>query len=429
MHVEPWLPRAAALRPETVAVEAPGASLTYADLLDRAAHGASGLVRRGAARGDRVAILAEPGVDFAVALHACLLAGAVAVPIDPRLPADERARRRSTAALELSGALEDGDPLPAVLRDAGDPALEVFTSGTTGTPRAVTITHGNILANALGSAVALGLDPAERWLCPLPPAHVGGLMVLLRSAIYATTAVIAPPPFDPARVAAAMASDVTLASLVPTMLRRVLAELPSPPRRLRAVLLGGAPADRGLLERAARAGYPVAQTYGLTEACSQVTVSVPGDLDSCGRALPGTRVWVDDGGEIVVAGPTVAVPGGVLRTGDLGALDAAGRLVVRGRRDEMIVTGGENVAPAEVEAVLLTHPAVADAAVFGRPDPEWGSAVTAQVVLHPAAAPDLAGLRELCGRRLAGFQVPKAFEVVDRLPRTPSGKLQRHRLS
>ena len=428
MHVEPWLPRAAALRPQTIAVEAAGVSLTYAELHDRAAAAAGALGERGVAPGDRIAIAAHPGLDFAVSLHACLLAGGVAVPIDPRLPEAERARRRSAAALEMSGEAASGDPAAAVARGAGDPALLVFTSGTTGTPRAVTLSHGNVVANALGSAVALGLDPGERWLCPLPLSHVGGLMVLLRSAVYATTAVLAPPPFDAVRIAGALATDVTLASLVPTMLRRVLAEDPPPPRRLRAVLLGGAPADRALLERARRAGYPVAQTYGLTEACSQVTVSEPGDLDSCGRALPGVGVWLDDG-EIVVSGPTVAVPGGILRTGDLGAFDAAGRLVVRGRRDELIVTGGENVAPAEVEAVLLSHPAVADAAVFGRPDPEWGSAVTAQVVIDGDPAPDPVALREFCARRLAPFQVPKAIERVESLPRTASGKLLRRRLT
>ena len=428
MQIEPWLPRAAALGPETSAVEADGRRLTYAELHERAAASAGGLRRRGVAPGDRIAILAEPGVDFAVALHACLLAGAVAVPIDPRLPQAEQARRRSSAVIAVSAPPEPAEPLPAPPRVASDPALVVFTSGTSGTPKEVTLTHGNVLANALGSAVALGLDRDERWLCPLPLAHVGGLMVLLRSVIYATTAVIAPPPFDAVRVAAAMAADVTLASLVPTMLRRVLAEAPSPPRRLRAVLLGGAPADRALLQQAARAGYPVAQTYGLTEASSQVTVSAPGDLDSCGPALPGVGVRLEADGEIVVEGPTVAVEGGILRTGDLGAFDAAGRLMVRGRRDDVIVSGGENVAPAEVEAVLLEHPGVVDAAVFGRPDAEWGRAVTAQVVLAAGGPEDVGALRAFCAARLARYQVPKAIEVVERLPRTASGKLLRREL-
>ena len=429
MTVEPWLPRAVALRPWTVAVEGPGGHLTYADLHARAAVAAGGLQRRGVAPGDRVAVPAEPHVDFVVSLHACLLAGAVMVPLDPRLPAAEHERRRAGSVLELSGSPGDGAPAAPVARDAHDPALVVFTSGTTGIAREVTITHGNVLANALGSAVALGLDPAERWLCPLPLAHVGGLMVLLRSAVYATTAVLESPPFDAARTAAAMAGDATLVSLVPTMLRRVLAERPPVPRRLRAVLLGGAPADRALLERAADAGYPVAQTYGLTEACSQVAVSVPGDLDTCGRALPGVRLSIAADGEIVVEGPTVAAEGGILRTGDLGTLDGSGRLVVRGRRDEMIVTGGENVAPAEVEAVLLEHAGVADAAVFGRPDPEWGGVVAAQVVLAPGSDLDVAALRDFCARRLAGFQVPKTIQAVPSLPRTASGKLLRRRLA
>ena len=199
-------------------------------------------------------------------------------------------------------------------------------------------------------------------------------MVLLRSAIYATTAVIGPPDRD----------DVTLASLVPTMLARLLDDNATPGPRLRAVLLGGAPADRTLLTRARDAGWPVAPTYGLTEACSQVTVGEVGDVETSGRALPGVTVALAPDGEILVTGPTVA-GGGTLRTGDLGRLDDRGRLIVTGRKADTIVSGGENVAPAEVEAVLREHPAVADAGVFARPHPEWGEAVTARVVLRAQA--------------------------------------------
>lgn len=370
-----WLIRAARCRPGRVAVQCADGTLTYAELLARAE----------AAEAPAV-IDHPPGLDFVVALHACLLHGVPAVPLDPRLTEAER----------------------PVGIDAGDALLVVHTSGTTSAPKPVRISADNVLANALGSAVALGLDPAERWACPLPLSHVGGLMVLLRSAIYATTAVIGPAD-----------EDCTLVSLVPTQLGRLLDAAVRPSPRLRTVLLGGAPASAALLARAAAAGVPVTETYGLTEATSQVTVD--------GWPLPGVEVSLAEDGEILVAGPTVA-GGGVLRTGDLGAFDADGRLVVTGRKADTIVTGGENVAPDEVEEVLRAHPDVADAAVVGRPDPEWGEALVALVVFAPGRTAEPAALRAFCRERLAGFKVPKAFEPAAALPRTMSGKLQRRRL-
>jgi O-succinylbenzoic acid--CoA ligase len=392
MSREQWLVRAAARRPDRVAVEAGDQRLTYAELLDRARDAARGLEP-----GRRVPLTEPAGLDFVVALHACLLAGAAAMPVDPRLGEHERAAQLASA----------GRPTGA--------ALVVHTSGTTGAPRPVELTHSNIEANALGSVVALGLDPDERWLCPLPLSHVGGLMVLLRSAIYATTAVLG--------VADAL-HDVTLASLVPTQLQRILDAGPPPAPRLRAILLGGAGASQALLERAAAAGLPVAPTYGLTQACSQVTVAEPGDTETSGLPLPGVGVAIAPDGEILVTGPVVA-GGGTLRTGDLGRLDERGRLIVTGRLSELIVSGGENVAPAEVEAVLEQHPAVAEAGVFARPDPEWGEAVVAAVVPRNGAPLDPEELRAFCRARLAGFKVPKAIETVGVLPRTASGKLRR----
>jgi O-succinylbenzoic acid--CoA ligase len=200
------------------------------------------------------------------------------------------------------------------------------------------------------------------------------------------------------------------------------------PPALRAVLLGGAPSDPALLARAAAAGVPVAQTYGLTEACSQVTTSEPGEPETAGWPLPGVRVALEADGEILVSGPTVA-GGGVLRTGDLGHLDERGRLTVIGRKSDTIVTGGENVAPTEVEAVLLAHPDVAEAGVFARPHPEWGEAITARLRLRPGATVTAEALRAFSAERLAPFQVPKAIELTDApLPRTASGKLLRAQL-
>jgi O-succinylbenzoic acid--CoA ligase len=402
MPIDPWLPRAAAQHPQRVALEAPEGELTYAELLEAA--------RIDAAPGNRVALALPPGLGFAVALHACLLARAAAMPVDPRLGEAEQGALIASADLVLDGPLPSrGAAQPVPPRDA-DTALVVHTSGTTAAPRPVELSFGNVQANALGSAVALGLDPDERWLCPLPLSHVGGLMVLLRSAIYGTRAVLG-------GAERATADDITVVSLVPTQLRRLLDTGARPGARLRVVLLGGAAATPDLLEEARAAGWPVRATYGLTQACSQVAVD--------GRPLPGLAVTLAGDGEVLVEGPTVA-GGGVLRTGDLGRFGDGGRLEIVGRKSDTIVTGGENVAPAEVEAALLAHPAVADAGVFGRPDPEWGEAVTASVVLRAPAEPQ--ELREWVAGRLARFKVPKSVELADALPRNASGKLLRREL-
>jgi O-succinylbenzoic acid--CoA ligase len=332
-----------------------------------------------------------------------------AVPIDQRLTSEELSLRR------IDGPL----PYP-------DIATVMFTSGTTSAPKPVYLTLENWEANAVGSALALGLDQNERWLCVMPLAHVGGLSILLRSTLYATT-VILHERFDTAAVLSELmdpARGVTLVSLVPTMLARLLdAGLERPPA-LRWALLGGGPIPAPLLERAQRAGVPVAPSYGMTEGCSQIaTFGVP---------LHGVELRLD-AGEVVVRGPNFAQntldSDGWLRTGDLGEFDVTGRLRIIGRGSDTIVSGGENVAPAEVEAVLLEHPAVADAGVFSRPDAEWGERVVATVVLRDGHSVTAAELQQFCSGRLARFKVPKEIGFGEALPRTTSGKLLRRELA
>jgi o-succinylbenzoate---CoA ligase len=416
--VDAWLPRAAERHPDRAAVN----RMTYAQLDREAARAARRLAGRGVGAGDRVGIELPPGEAFCVALHACLRLGAVAVPIDVRLGPDERLAVARGVATVVDGPLE-GDEAGVRLRarhDLDAVAVVVHTSGSSGRPKPIELTYGNWLWSALGSAVALGLDPAERWLSALPLSHVGGLSIVVRSAIYATSAIVH-PGFDTERVLYDLMrpDGATVVSLVPTTLQRLLdAGLREPPA-LRWALLGGAPISPALLGRAAAAGVPVAPTYGLTEACSQVTTS--------GAPLFCTAVRLAPDGEILVSGPTVAPAAGpVLHTGDLGEWNADGTLHVAGRKADTIVTGGENVAPAEVEAVLESHPAVAEAAVHGRADREWGEAVVATVVLRADASD--ADLRAHCAARLAPFKVPKAIRFVDALPRTRSGKLVRDRL-
>jgi o-succinylbenzoate---CoA ligase len=432
--VQPWIDSAAERRPDHPALVTGGETLTWAQLAERAATASAALAADGVGEGDRVALVLPAGAAFVAALHGVLRLGAVAVPVDLRLGERERnavtAGVRSFFAAPEAGAAKK-DLTPAVV--GGDAAaMVIHTSGTTGAPRPVVLTRGNWDAHAWASAAAFGHPPDERWLCCLPLSHVGGLGILVRAAVHATTVVLH-ERFDAAHIATALHEGITGVSLVPTMLKRVLDHGLQPPALLRAALIGGGPVPAEQLARAAAAGIPVSQTYGLTEACSQVTAEAPGEgTATAGRALPGTEVGVDAGGEILVRGPTVAPAStdgdGFLHTGDLGVLDRKGRLTVVGRRSETIVTGGENVAPAEVEAALEAHPAVAEAAVFGRADPEWGERIVAAVVLRPEATASADDLRTHAATRLAGFKVPKEIEPRAELPRTASGKLRRAEL-
>jgi O-succinylbenzoic acid--CoA ligase len=456
MIVEGWLPRAAASRPEGLALATPQGALSYTGLLADASSAAAELARRGVRPGQRVAIALPPGLAFARALHACLLLGAVAVPVDLRLTAAEREHLTAGAALLVEEPFAPGadrggaDRYATVRHDLESTAVVIHTSGTTSAPKPIELTYGNFLWSALGSAVALGLDPRERWLCALPLAHVGGLSILLRSTIYATTAVLHERFDTDAVLRALREQEITLVSVVATTLTRLLdAGLEHPPA-LRCALTGGGPVPAALVSRAREAGVPVSLTYGLTEACSQVTTAPVAGLHdealSAGSPLFCTQVRITNGGqasreelrnakegEITIAGPTVAPRSldgdGWLHTGDLGVIDEDGRLHVTGRKADTIVSGGENVAPAEVEAVLEEHPEVLEAAVLGRADERWGEAVTAIVVTRPDTLLDAEALRAHCARGLAAHKVPKQVLFAhEPLPRTRSGKLLRKEL-
>jgi len=440
MKLDNWLAQRSQSCPDRTALVADGSEATYAELEAEATWVARRLAAHGVRRDSTVALTMHPGREQVVLVHALMKLGAVLLPLNPRLSEEERA---AVIAAEQPAA-DLGDPgqltqteadLPLLgEHDMDDVACHILTSGSSGRPHRVGLTYGNFLWNAVGSGFNIGVQPEDRWLCCLPLSHISGLGIVMRSVIYGTTAVLE-EGFDVDRVAAALSDGrVTLLSLVTTMLTRLLeagADLSGP----RAILVGGGPVPEEPLEEAIGRGATVVQTYGLTEACSQVTTLAPGEarrkLGSAGRPLLTTHLRIEDG-EILVQGPTVA-PGctdadGWLHTGDLGRIDEEGFLYVEDRMDDMIVSGGENVIPAEVEKVLLRHPEVADAAVVGREDPEWQQAVTAIVVLEDGSTVTPDELRRHCAESLAGFKVPKRVELASALPRTPSGKLMRRAL-
>ena len=440
MKLDNWLAQRAQSCPERTALVTEGSSVTYAELEAEATWVARRLAAYGARRGATAALTMHPRREEVVLLHALMKLGAVALPLSPQLTEGERAAvlAAERPAVDLNDAAEltqtEAD-LPLLgEHDMDDPQCRILTSGSSGEPRPVTLTYGNFLFSAVGSAFNLGVDPSDRWLCCLPLSHVAGLSIILRSVIYGTTAVLL-DGFDTEQVASTLVSGgISVVSLVPTQLIRLL-DSGGDLSRPRAILIGGGPVPADALREALDRGATVVQTYGMTETCSQVTTLAAEDAErkigSAGRPLLTTHVRIEDG-EILVQGPTVSRDaldaGGWLHTGDLGHIDEEGFLYVSGRSSDLIVTGGENVMPVEVEAVLLSHPAVADAAVVGRPDPEWQEAVGALVVLAEGAEATEDELRAHCSSSLAGFKVPKRVDFVSSLPRTASGKLLRGEL-
>ena len=421
MLVDAWLPRAAATAPQSLAVN----NLNYGQLLEEAQRAARQLAALGVIEGDRVALVLAPGEQFAIYFHAVLLIGAVAVPVDPATAPDQIAARTGGARVVVDAPLESHEDPAAVLlttHDLSAPAVVIYSSGSSGAAKAVTLSYGNFWWSAAGSAVALGHSPDERWLCPLPFSHVGGLSILVRSAIYRGQTLIHERFDVDAVLNALQANDgPTLVSLVPTTLQRLLdAGLREAPN-LRWVLLGGGPISEELLEQAAAASVPVAPSYGMTEACSQIITR--------GAPLFCTRVELGEDNEILVSGPTVAAQcQPQLRSGDIGHWGEDAQLEIVGRLSDLIISGGENVAPEVVEAVLAEHRSVADVAVVGRDDAQWGQSVTAIVVLNDGAAVTADELIEFCRPRLSPHERPKQIEFRQSLGRTATGKLRRRGL-
>lgn len=462
------------LRPHQPALLYKGQVTTYEQLDDRVIEAASGLLSLGVQPGQVVGLWAANGPDWVAIAHAVGRIGAILLPLNIRLtdeeiawqverteatlvladaPRLERAIREQIRMAALQEAFVGGSG--AALGDSLDPARVhtiLFTSGTTGRPKGALLSWGNQLASATASAAALGLTASDRWLLTMALFHVGGLNILHRCALAQATVVIH-ERFDPEAAIQAFEQDgVTVASVVPAMLRRMLdlwGDRPLPPS-VRAILVGGAPIPPDLIERC-----PVTlPTYGMTETCSHTTLLRPGadkvDRASAGTPLFGTDVRIVDEtrtpvptgvpGMIEVRSPTVfqgyfkdpeataaTLIDGWLRTGDDGYMDDRGCLHMLSRRSDLIISGGENVYPSEIERILEQHPAIYEAAVVGADDVRWGQVPVAFIVLQ-GDAPGEAEVRAFVGQHLARYKIPRKVTVLEALPRLGSGKLDRQAL-
>lgn len=345
--------------------------------------------------------------------------GPAVLPLSPALPAPAlRATLDALRPTHVNGVRREGGVgVPAEV------AVVIATSGSTGVPKGAQLSAEALLASASASLRRLDAAAGERWLCCLPPSHVSGLQVLVRSLLGGTEPIVH-DGFSPEDVLSSGADHV---SLVPTQLRRLLQVNSTPLRRLstvKTVLLGGAAAPPGLLTAARAAGARVVTTYGMSETCGGCVYD--------GEPLDGVGIAVGDDSRIRLSGPVLfsgyrlrpdlteaARDGGWFLTSDLGALEG-GRLRVLGRADDVINTGGEKVVAAAVAAVLAEHPAIVDVAVVGRPDPDWGERVVAVVV--SSSPPSLAELRAFAKERLPAYAAPADLVVVTEIPLLANGK-------
>lgn len=333
------------------------------------------------------------------------------LPLDPQAPA--AVRDRLVEALRPDVGVDE------------DVALVIATSGSTGQPKGVELSHHALEASARATMARLGAQDGDRWLSCLPWHHIGGLQVLLRARLSGAPLVVH-ERFDVERIREER--DVTLVSLVPTQLLRLL-DAGVDLGRFRAILLGGAMAPAPLLARAAAAGANVVTTYGMSETAGGCVYD--------GLPLDGAAVRLGSGGRVQLAGPMLmsgyrlapaltadVMADGWFSTNDVGTLGSDGRLVVHGRLDDIVVTGGENVLVTEVAAVLAGHPDVSDVLVTGVDDDHWGQRLVAVVVPNDEP-PTLEALREWCRARLPAAAAPRQLVLVDELPRLSSGKPDR----
>jgi O-succinylbenzoic acid--CoA ligase len=544
MLVPDWLAQRAIQRGDRLALAFNGQKWTYAQLANQVTRLAELLINRGIAQQQYVAILMGNRAEYVFLIHALAKIGAIVVLINTRLSAaeigwqlghsnsrwliyDSTHQELATTALKFAGSehnhhsqaiaielIELGTPVPndqlanfenKRTKDINDRALTdscvqeidlnidlnrvqaiVYTSGTTGKPKGVQLTFGNHFFSATASAFNLGVEPdRDRWLVCLPLFHVGGLAIIWRSVIYGS-ALILQSRFEVEMVIKAIVNEqVTLISLVPTMLKRIMADEKFPNslphwQQVRAILLGGAAVNEQLWYRCLELNLAIAPTYGLTEAASQVTTLTPAEakykFGSSGRSLlcnqirivaidsirnsetlsdPTQALPAGEIGQILVHGANV-MPGYLIGgdreaqnsqvlvsneginssanwfpTGDLGYLDAAGFLYVVNRRHDLIVSGGENIYPAEIEAILAQHSQMKEFCVIGTDCPDWGQKVTVVIAVSSQnfINTTLEQIREFCQQHnLARYKLPKAIAIVADLPRTASGKIDRQKL-
>lgn len=468
-----WLTKQASLMPNHVAIELHNRNkITFKELKENSERFAKKLAALGVKKGTHLGILSSNQLEMVYTIHALSYLGAVGVLLNTRLTDKElnyQIRDAETSfvlldehnvnrKLEVKSkycfseieATEEAETSIQEEIQLDDIFTIIYTSGTTGFPKGVIHTYGNHWWSAISSALNLGLHKEDKWLISLPLFHVSGLSTLIKSAIYGMPIYLM-KKFDEDKVhEAIMERNITIVSVVTMMVQRLMERLGEDqyPDRLRCFLLGGGPAPKSLLEAAKDRAIPVFQSYGMTETSSQiVTLSSEDALEkvgSAGKALVPAQIKLENKdksgvGEIIVKGPMVtkgyyknpeanekSFSDGWLHTGDLGYFDKEGFLYVVDRRTDLIISGGENIYPSEIEGVLASMPQIKEAGVTGKSDEKWGEVPVAFVVKHTSVSEE--EILQFAKNHLAKYKLPKEIHFLEELPRNASNKLVRKKL-
>jgi len=473
-----WLTKQATLAPSQVAIETKNCKrMTFLQLKQACETYAKKLAQLGIKQGTHVGLFSDNERQMIVAVHALSYLGAVIVMLNTRLTANELAYQLKDANVNV---VLVSDHLQASFNEMDLPTKSyaytyveqlpkkdvtlktdihlddrftiMYTSGTTGKPKGVVHTYGNHWFSAIGSALNLGLKTTDKWLCTLPIFHVSGFSICMRSVIYGMPLYLLEKFSAEAVHEAIIKHRVTIASVVTVMLERLLQTIGSNnyPATFRCMLLGGGSCPIHTLEQAKQKNIPVFQSYGMTETSSQIVTLSPNDaikkFGSAGKPLAPAQLKIvapnhEGIGEIYVAGPMVtkeyyqhdganeaSFHEGWLATGDLGYVDESGFLYVVDRRDDLIISGGENIYPTEIEHCLINMPGIEDVGVIGRLDETWGEVPIAFIVKSDSKLTE-EDIKNYAKQHLAGYKIPKKYYFLKKLPRNVSNKLMRHQLS
>lgn len=480
-----WLKKRAQLTPNRPAIEFDEKVYTFLELDLLAESTARKAAALGLQQGDTCAVLIRNDIRSVALIHGLFYLGVRIVMLNHRLTANEltwqvkdsqadqlifdavfsekgkQVQRQlpllKIASMEVVQQVTEDNQARIVSEYVMDETATImYTSGTTGNPKGVIQTFGNHWWSAIGSVLNLGLNEKDCWYCGVPIFHISGLSILMRNMIYGMKVVLAEKFTAIEANKMIQEKGITIISVVTTMLNRMIQDLGDEgyPASFRCMLLGGGPAPKYLLEECKAKQIPVYQTYGMTETASQIVTLSPEDslekLGSAGKALFPSQLRIEiDGheagpnehGEIVVAGPNVtsgylnqmeatekAIKDGWLYTGDIGYLDSEGFLFVMDRRCDLLISGGENVYPAEIEAVISKHPAVFESGVTSIEDEKWGQVPIAFVVTNKNHVVTEEELLMYVKENLAPYKVPKYIYFCEELPRNAANKLMRRKL-